>query len=211
MHESFQGEQFGITVQEVTSRPRSGPGAVDWQERVPEHPRLSRYVRPVNGGDQLPAFTPHSYDYYDDSHQEVDPEQAARITRWQSSSPVLSSTARYGSFTLRHAENDDGTLSVRATRDGSHITDGMMETHIEADPVRGARHAPAMIMVDSGSRRQGLARAMFRYGQMFSGGDLVHSQNRTPDGYGYSGRVPDDPTQDPTRRVRPVIDHPTLF
>lgn len=87
---------------------------------------------------------------------------------------------------------------------------GRLDTHLEETRPGVVKHAPAMIEVDGEHQGKGLARTLFRYGQMMSGGDLVHSVLRTPDGYGYSARVPDDPAQDPARRT-PTISHPTLF
>lgn len=210
MHESFVGGQFGISDISVRADPRRvlSTGAV---ERVPSHPELSNFARRVNGGTQLPLYTPHYSDPHADQDrwQEAVPEDVAYHFRSANGgSQVLSSSARYGEYRLNHTEDNDGTHYLEAeTVHGEPA--GHLQTHLEETRPGVVKHAPAMIEVDGEHQGKGLARTLFRYGQMVSG-DLVHSVNRTEDGDGYAARVPNDPAQDPARRT-PTISHPTLF
>jgi hypothetical protein len=212
MHESFVGGQFGISDISVRADPRRvlSTGAV---ERVPSHPGLSNFSRQVNGGTQMPLYTPHYEDPHADGQdrwQEAVPEDVAYHFRSANGgSQVLSSSARYGEYRLNHTEDNDGTHYLEATTVHGEPA-GYLQTHLEEAKDGVVKHAPAMIEVDGEHQGKGLSRTLFRYGQMMSGGDLVHSVLRTPDGYGYSARVPDDPAQDPARR-RPTMNHPTLF
>jgi GNAT superfamily N-acetyltransferase len=73
--------------------------------------------------------------------------------------------------------------------------------------LEGETHpTPALMSVNPRHQRRGLARALFRFAQLTGQHEdpqknLIHSSDRTEDGYAYSAEVPDDPRKDPGRRI----------
>ena len=195
---------FGIRTTSHEAHPKT-PQPSPLVEQAPRNPATSEYRKPLHDstgariGDQLPLVTPHEANY----GYEVDPVAEVKI-RKKATSPTeaVLATAQFKDYTLRYAARDNGLFSIEA----NHPTDtvepaGSLYSQYEQTPGVRVAHAPAMIWTSEGHQGKGLARAMFRFGQAMQGGNFQHSIERTPEGYGYSTRVPDDPDQDPARIV----------